>query len=248
MSRLRPSYTDGDVIAWGGVRVRLKVNRRARRILLRIDPVAREVVAVAPAARHLKAAADFASSRREWILGELGRLLPLRILCEDDVLSVLGQSWRLIPDGRRLALAQRAEAGAWELHGCGAGVVDPLLVRRAIKSEALTVFGRRVRSHCRTLGLSEPPPLRLMDARTRWGSCTPGGPGRNPGIRLSWRLALAPFDVADYVVAHECAHLLQANHGPQFWRLVRTLVRDERAPRSWLRRHGAELRGMLQAQ
>ena len=39
--------------------------------------------------------------------------------------------------------------------------------------------------------------------------------------------------VADYVAAHECAHLLELNHGPRFWAHVRTLVGDERRHRAW---------------
>ena len=74
-------------------------------------------------------------------------------------------------------------------------------------------------------------------------SCTPARAGRPASIRLSWRLALAPIAVADYVVAHECAHLLEANHGPRFWALVRRLVGDERPHRAWLRTHGSKLLG-----
>ena len=64
-----------------------------------------------------------------------------------------------------------------------------------------------------------------------------GAPGV---IRYSWRLALAPFEVADYVAAHECAHLLELNHGPRFWAHVRDLVGDERRYRAWLRAEGVE--------
>jgi predicted metal-dependent hydrolase len=55
---------------------------------------------------------------------------------------------------------------------------------------------------------------------------------------------LAPPEVADYVVAHECAHLLEANHGPSFWALVAGLVGDVRPHRAWLRTHGASLHRM----
>ena len=58
---------------------------------------------------------------------------------------------------------------------------------------------------------------------------------------ICWRLALAPFAVADYVVAHECAHLIEANHGPRFWAHVHRLVGDHRPHRDWLRAHGQTL-------
>ena len=60
-------------------------------------------------------------------------------------------------------------------------------------------------------------------------------------IRYSWRLALAPLSVADYVAAHECAHLRELNHGPRFWALVHDLVGDPAPQRAWLREHGARL-------
>ena len=85
------------------------------------------------------------------------------------------------------------------------------------------------------------PKLTIADARSRWGSCTQAYRGRPPSIRLSWRLALAPAEVADYVAAHECAHLLEGNHGPSFWAHVRALVGDERPNRAWLRANGQAL-------
>jgi predicted metal-dependent hydrolase len=131
-----------------------------------------------------------------------------------------------------------------ELRGCGTGVVDPVLVRRAVTREALCAFEARAAHHCERLGVAAPP-LRLIDARTRWGSCTPAQRGRPASIRLSWRLALGPFPVADYVVAHECAHLLEANHGPRFWALVERLVGNPKALRGWLKTKGASLRALL---
>jgi predicted metal-dependent hydrolase len=59
----------------------------------------------------------------------------------------------------------------------------------------------------------------------RWGSCTPS----TGEIRLSHRLAELPDWVRDYVIVHELAHLLQANHGARFWHLVNRYPRTERA-------------------
>jgi len=47
--------------------------------------------------------------------------------------------------------------------------------------------------------------------------------------------------VVDYVVAHEVAHLVEMNHGPRFWKLVRSLTPDPATPRAWLKRHRTEL-------
>lgn len=69
----------------------------------------------------------------------------------------------------------------------------------------------------------------------RYGSCTPA----NGTIRISHRLATMPAFVLEYVVMHELAHLLEANHGPAFWRLVSRYPRTERA-RGYLMAVGME--------
>jgi predicted metal-dependent hydrolase len=69
----------------------------------------------------------------------------------------------------------------------------------------------------------------------RYGSCTPA----LRSIRISHRLASMPAFVLEYVVMHELAHLLEANHGPRFWQLVNQYPRTERA-RGYLMAVGME--------
>ena len=240
MTLFRPPYADGERLEIGGVAVRLRVSRRARRISLRIDRVRREAVAVAPSVRRLAEAAAFAKQRQGWVAERFADLPAAKAVTAGEDLMLFGAPCRLAPDGRRPRLVPASGALPQRLVGCGDGAVDPQLVSRVIKREALGVFRARAEAHCAVLGVSAPPVL-VMDARTRWGSCTPARPGKSAAIRLSWRLALAPIDVADYVVAHECAHLLEANHGARFWTLVRALVGDEKPRRAWLRAHGAAL-------
>ena len=64
-----------------------------------------------------------------------------------------------------------------------------------------------------------PAPVKLSNARTQWGSCNHKGE-----IRLNWRLIQLPPRLADYVVAHEVAHLVELNHSRRFWTLVETLI------------------------
>jgi len=59
----------------------------------------------------------------------------------------------------------------------------------------------------------------------RFGSCTPW----QGHIRLSLRVASLPDWVRDYVIVHELAHLLEANHGERFWQLVNAYPLAERA-------------------
>ncbi len=71
--------------------------------------------------------------------------------------------------------------------------------------------------------------------KSRNGSCTPS----QGTIRISHRLAKMPVFVRDYVIVHELAHLLEANHGPKFWKLVNCYPKTERA-RGYLMAVGLE--------
>ena len=78
--------------------------------------------------------------------------------------------------------------------------------------------------------------IEVRDQRTRWGSCSTRGT-----LSFNWRLALAPFEVLDYVVVHELCHLREQNHSHRFWRLVESRRPGWRAQRDWLHEHGPEL-------
>ncbi|MFD4787448.1 M48 family metallopeptidase [Streptomyces sp. NPDC058459] len=75
-------------------------------------------------------------------------------------------------------------------------------------------------------GRARPGSVRwVTNQNTRWGSCTPA----EGTIRLSHRLRGMPEYVIDYVLCHELAHLLVPGHGPDFWRLLESYPRTERA-------------------
>jgi predicted metal-dependent hydrolase len=90
----------------------------------------------------------------------------------------------------------------------------------------------RVRYHARQLGV-EFAGARIVDNRYRWGSCTV-----NNNVNFNWRLIKAPMSVIDYVVVHELAHLIEANHTPRFWNIVKAQIANMDKPKQWLKEHG----------
>src|SRR5262249_22601729 len=74
------------------------------------------------------------------------------------------------------------------------------------------------------------------------GQPTPcGACSRSGRLSFSWRVALAPPAVLEYVVVHELCHLHEHSPRPRFWRLVETHWPGYRAQAAWLREHGEEL-------
>jgi predicted metal-dependent hydrolase len=240
MSPFGRAFADGDRLEVAGATVTLKVNRRARRVSLRLDRTGRQVVATAPSARRLAEAAAFARERAGWIsqrLAELPRGEPIR---PGQVLRVFGEPVRLEPGAGRARWIEAQDEAPHRITAMGDGEGYARAVMLMIRKRALAVMSARTAVHAARLG-APTPKVAVMDAKARWGSCRPGRNGGPGSIRYSWRLALAPFAVADYVAAHECAHLLELNHGPRFWAHVKALVGDERPHRAWLRAEGARL-------
>ncbi len=72
--------------------------------------------------------------------------------------------------------------------------------------------------------------ITITSAKTRWGSCT-----SKKMLNFSWRLMMAPWDMIDYVVAHEVAHLQELNHSSRFWKKVESLIPDYRVRELWFK-------------
>ena len=91
----------------------------------------------------------------------------------------------------------------------------------ALVAARVAHYVRRARAHT--------PLVRLSNARSEWGSCNAKGE-----IRLNWRLVQLPPILAEYVVAHEVAHIVELNHSSRFWAVVEALLPGHAALREQL--------------
>ena len=240
MSPFGRAFADGDRLSVAGVVVTLKIHSRARRVSLRLDRARGEIVATAPSARRLGEAAAFARERAGWIAERIAELPEVAPLAPGMMLQVFGEPVRLEAGTGRARWLAATEHYPARIAAMGEGEGYARAVILVLKKRALEVLTERTAHYAARLG-APMPKVAVADAKGRWGSCRPGRGGKPGSIRYSWRLALAPFAVADYVAAHECAHLLELNHGPKFWAHVRALVGEARPHREWLRAEGARL-------
>jgi predicted metal-dependent hydrolase len=236
----RVALADGDRLEVAGTAVTLRVNRRARRVSLRLDRTRREIVATAPSSRRLPEAAAFARERAAWIAERIAELPDVTPLHPGLILQVFGEPVALEAGTGRARWIAAADGQPARIAAMGEGEGYVRAVTLMLRKRAMGVLAERTAVYAAMLGAAMPT-VTIMDAKGRWGSCRPGIKGGPASIRYSWRLALAPFEVADYVAAHECAHLIELNHGPRFWAHVKALIGDERPHRAWLRTEGARL-------
>jgi len=98
--------------------------------------------------------------------------------------------------------------------------------RRQFKSDAsLEARARELNRHHFDGKLTWSSIRHVTNQNKRFGSCTPS----HGTIRISRRVADMPAWVRDYVIVHELAHLVEANHSHAFWDLVNRYPKTERA-------------------
>jgi predicted metal-dependent hydrolase len=197
---------------------------------LRVDRRTGEVVLTIPNRASRRKALAWAESHRAWIEAQLAEVAPATPLVAGAELPLYGRPHR-IDWSRDRPRTPRLDGEKLIVGGPPEGLEARLL--RWLRRHALDILAAETAEFAASAGV-EVKRVGVGDPLSRWGSCSAAG-----GIRYSWRLILAPDWVRRATVAHEVAHRVHMNHGPDFHRLVeRLLGSDPKPARLWLRRHG----------
>ena len=216
-----------------GAPVSIRVNPRARRLLLRVDAASRQVELVLPKGVAPEHGIKFLAAQRGWIAARLLALPAPVPFAEGAIVPVFGVPHRIRREDDPAAPPVAILGGEIRVRG------DPAHLARRVRDHLVRLARDELTRRARICAARIGRPLArvgVRDTKSRWGSCSAKG-----ALSFSWRLVLMPEAVMDYIVAHEVAHLAEMNHGPRFWRLVRTMVPDCAMPRAWLKRHRGRL-------
>ncbi|WP_207538426.1 M48 family metallopeptidase [Sabulicella rubraurantiaca] len=205
---------------------------RARRVSLRVDPVAGAAVVTLPRRASRAQGLRLLEEHAAWVLRQLDGLTPALEL-RDGATVPIGGVPHLIRHAPDRTGGAFLEDGV--LFVTGAAEFLPRRTERFLRAEALRRIGAAAMRYAGQLGM-RPKAIRLKDTRTRWGSCAP-----DRTLSFTWRLVMAPDWVLDYVVAHEVAHLKEMNHSDRFWAVCEALTPHRAEATSWLKRHGPAL-------
>jgi predicted metal-dependent hydrolase len=208
----------------------LRRSSRAKRLSLRVGRTDGRVTLSLPRRASMREARAFALAQAEWIRGhvaaaptalrpQIGKVFPI---LGEELPIVVGQTRvaRLLPDAV-LVPDDPARLGP--------------RIKALLRTLAQTHLTEATERYATALGRPYGK-LSFRDTRSRWGSCTSHG-----DLMYSWRLVMAPWEVLDYVAAHEVAHLMHMDHSPRFWGQVETLLPRYAPHRAWLKAHGAGL-------
>ena len=210
----------------------IRRHRRAKRICLRYNPTQHAISLTLPRHTRVSEGLRFLTQKSEWLIETLREIPTQKQIKPGVVIPVLGERVRIKHD--------KDIDGAWLLaddilYVAGDREFFPRRVTEALRKIATTSLEEIAVRQARRIG-RRVNRVSVRDTRSRWGSCSSSG-----NLAFSWRLILAPFEVMEYVVAHEVAHLRYMNHSRQFWELVEYLCPDYEAAKDWLRLHGKEL-------
>ena len=88
---------------------------------------------------------------------------------------------------------------------------------KTLGQDFMETLAQQVRGEFQQAGYTVPTPtLRLRYLTSRWGSCMPF----KSIITMNTRLLLGPTEFAHYVMVHEFAHFIEANHSSRFYKVM----------------------------
>lgn len=202
----------------------------------------RSVVVSAPEGTSLEKIRQVVESRKLWIYEKTRHAqkynplphAPGKELVSGESLPYLGRYYRI-------ELVDDLGDGEGEIVFAQKFIVPrrlankPPVLRQWFMAQAAEKILPRVTLHAKNLGVSFKE-AKIGDSKFRWGSCTP-----TDHLIFNWRLIKAPMLVIDYVIVHELAHLIESNHTPDFWNVVKAQAPSTEKAKDWLKKYGALL-------
>lgn len=205
---------------------------RAKRLTLRIDSKEHLPVLTIPSRCSAQRAIDFVEAHRGWIDSCMKKIPVSKKFEDGEEISLFGEKL-IIKHAPELRRGVYAENGILFVSGD-----KEFLHRRVkdyIKKQAKTVFYKQSKVLADKLGCTLND-VTIKDTKSRWGSCSSIN-----NINYSWRIALAPKVVFEYLIAHEVSHLKHQDHSANFWKCVEKLYPDAEEGKNWLKKHSKEL-------
>ncbi|MDR2519758.1 MAG: M48 family metallopeptidase [Eubacteriaceae bacterium] len=175
-----------------------------------------EVVIRAPIGTSLEKIEAFAAKNEAWLLGKVAEQQQRMLQCK-KLQGTEGESFLFL--GRDTTIETIGQCSGTAKLRAGKALLPPspkplAALVSLVKSEAAGLLEKRLKDMGKRCGLPYKG-FRVSWAKRRWGSCSASNV-----INLSWRLAMCPQELIDYVIVHELCHTIHKDHSAAFWREV----------------------------
>lgn len=212
-----------------GMNIKVVPSRVSGKISLRIDHKERVPVLSVPRFCSRKRAINFVNEHMDWLIENLSKLPPIKKFSNDLSFSLFGHKVTIChcPEKR---CGTQLDGNV--LYVSGSAEFLHRRVKDYIKKAAAQKFYEQSVALAAKIG-KKISGVSIKDTKSRWGSCS-----TLRHINYSWRIALAPQEVIDYLLAHEVAHLKYQNHSADFWQCVAELNPNWQSGHDWLKNNG----------
>lgn len=215
---------NGTVIAYT-----VLVSPHAKRIAIKVKQD-RTVEVISPAGTNREKIRQLVKHKADWIYTQVTtgkRAVGVRrSFCDGETYPFLGGTLtvRVKRDGSKATTVRNGQTIEVRLPVGMPQPAERKIIQRAVefivKDEAHRVAIPRVMHYSAALGVKVPP-VYVRKNKGKWGFCTSRGK-----ITFSSELCLLPPRLFDYVVAHECCHLVVMNHSDRFWNTFKAVMPD----------------------
>lgn len=209
----------------------IRKHPRSRRMVIRYQPIQRKIGLTLPRYISVKQGLHFVEEKRSWLTRQIAEHQSDVPLMDGQVIPVLGKDYTLCHVGGRGVVTM--EENRIMIPGDNLFLKRRVLewMKRELRKTIMQLANEKAECIGKRIGK-----ISLRDTTSRWGSCN-----HNGNLSFSWRLLFAPFEVLDYVVSHEVAHIKHLDHSTAFWSAVESLCPDYQSYRDWLKTHGTTL-------
>lgn len=218
------------------------VNKRARRLTLKIDRSG-QVVVVSPKFIPKPIVEQFVAQHEDWISQKLASFQKIKK--KADTVSIYGKEYTKVVSylpNQKLGIIIMNDQAIFNTPEVNLQTIQLVwgkphqkALERFLKSSAQTYIIKRTEQLAQKMNVTYGT-ITLREQSSRWGSCSSAG-----NLNFNWRLVHAEPKIIDYVIVHELAHRVHMDHSRNFWNLVAKYDPEYQVHRGWLKRQGHAL-------
>ena len=202
------------------VKINFKKSKRAKNISVRIKPF-EDVTVIVPRFSSFKNAEYFVYQKLNWIKKTIIKIQKFKKpnttfdVNKDYAtkfhkirISISNDKFYINRSDEIISLNFPSKTNL-KSHNIQSQIKD--LIVRVLKEEAKIYLPKRTYSLASQKQIQFQK-VSIRNTKTRWGSCS-----HKNNISLSLHLMKLPYELIDYVILHELAHILVKNHSKEFW-------------------------------
>ncbi len=214
----------------GSFKVFVVKSKRAKSVFLKQNTKG-EIILTCPRFCPKMFAIRFAEGQIPWIRAHVQHGPKETVFHPGDTVTILGKSY-ILQHGTTTKITGK------KLFISGDSEFFHRRVCSYAQKELLPYIREKVQYFAQKLDV-KPGRITLRNTSSRWGSCS-----STRNLSFCWKIAFAPKNVVDYLIAHEISHLIQMNHSNKFWTVVDGITNTRRPAEKWLKENGRFLQSI----